>query len=216
PVNTEYTLIEKDTTIGIYPLLFEYLGTRLQDETIQTVLGSFNCKKFLTQWRVSYRLLPPPFPPVELITTNDSIWIAPDNWIVQDIIPSNPIDLSLLGIDPFFIPGVETKLTDEIVSVENEELVPNEFALEQNYPNPFNPSTRIRFNIPSDVKGQRSNVVLKVYDLLGNEVALLVNEDKPAGTYNVDFDASNLPSGVYFYQLKAGPFIETKKMILLK
>ncbi len=124
-VGVEYTLISEDTTVGVYPLLFEYLGTRLQDEAIQTISGSFDCKKFLMQWKVSYRLLPPPFPPVELITTNDTIWIAPDNWIVQDIIPSNPVDLSLLGIPGFYIPGLETKLTNEIVvSVENEESIP--------------------------------------------------------------------------------------------
>lgn len=218
PINVEYTLIEKDTTIGVYPLLFEYLGKRLQDQTIQTVLGSFNCKKFLTQWKVSYRLLPPPFPPIELITTNDTIWIAPDNWIVQDIIPSNPIDLSLLGIDPFFIPGLETKLTDEIVSVENEELTPNKFTLEQNYPNPFNPTTKIRYSIPlvtlSGVEG--SLVTLKVFDVLGNKVATLVNEEKAVGSYEVEFNSAGLSSGIYFYKLQAGSFIETKKMLLLK
>ncbi len=161
-VGTPYTLISKDTTVGVYPLLFEYIGNRLQDESIQTVLGSFDCKKFLTQWKVSYRLLPPPFPPVELITTNDTIWVAPDNWIVQDIIPSNPIDLSLLGIDPFFIPGLETKLTDEIVSVENDRITPNNFTLEQNYPNPFNPSTKIRYTIPSVTRvGQRVSCNIK-------------------------------------------------------
>ena len=203
-VGSEYTLISKDTTVGVYPLLFENIGTRLQDETIQTVSGSFDCKKFLLQWKVSYRLLPPPFPPVELITTNDTIWIAPDNWIVQDIIPSNPVDLSLLGIPAFYIPGLETKLTDEIVvSVENEESIPNTFSLEQNYPNPFNPRTIIRFTIPSVIASgtkQSQLVTLKVYDVLGNEIATLVNQEKPAGSYEVEFSAIGLSSGIYFYQ----------------
>jgi len=211
-VGTSYTLISKDTTVGTYPLLFEYIGTRKTDETIQTVLGSFDCKKFLLQWKVSYRLLPPPFPPVALLTTNDSIWIAPDNWIVQDIIPSNPVDLSLLGIPAFYILGLETKLTDEIVtSVQSEEQNPVAFSLVQNYPNPFNPSTVISYQLP-----ENGTVTLKVYDVLGNEVATLVNEEKPAGLYELTWNAESLPSGVYFYKLQAGSFIETKKMILLK
>jgi len=85
------------------------------------------------------------------------------------------------------------------------------FLLEQNYPNPFNPNTVISYQLP--VGG---DVTLKVYDILGNEIATLVNEYKPVGRYEVEFNASALPSGVYFYQLKAGEFISTKKMILLK
>lgn len=95
---------------------------------------------------------------------------------------------------------------------------PEEFSLSQNYPNPFNPVTKIKFTIPdvtlSGVEG--SLVTLKVFDVLGNEVATLVNEYKPAGNYEIDFNASELSSGVYYYQLKSGSFISTKKMILLK
>ncbi|MEP0862683.1 MAG: T9SS type A sorting domain-containing protein, partial [Ignavibacterium sp.] len=89
----------------------------------------------------------------------------------------------------------------------------NNFILEQNYPNPFNPSTKIKYVIPN---GVRNLVTLKVYDVLGNEVATLVNEEKPAGIYEVEFNASKLSSGIYFYKLQAGSFVETKKMILLK
>jgi len=89
--------------------------------------------------------------------------------------------------------------------------VPTEFSLEQNYPNPFNPATKIKFTI-SDLRF----TILKVYDILGSEVAILVNEERPAGTYEVEFDASSLPSGIYFYKLQAGSFVETKKMVLLK
>ena len=100
-------------------------------------------------------------------------------------------------------------------------ILPDKYDLHQNYPNPFNPSTTIKYQIP-----ELSIVTLKVLDVLGNEVATLVNEEKPAGTYEVEFDASSLSgfvsakggyaSGVYFYQLKAGSFIETKKMVLLR
>jgi hypothetical protein len=97
------------------------------------------------------------------------------------------------------------------VSVEPDETVVSDFKLEQNYPNPFNPSTVISYRLPVN-----SNVVLKVFDILGNEVATLVNEEKPAGTYEVEFNASNLSSGVYFYRFTAGSFLITKKMSLLK
>lgn len=89
--------------------------------------------------------------------------------------------------------------------------MPTEFLLSQNYPNPFNPSTKIKYSVP-----QISNVVIKVFDILGNEIETLVNEEKPRGTYEVTWYAENLPSGVYFYQLKVGNFIETKKILLLK
>lgn len=101
--------------------------------------------------------------------------------------------------------------TQVVVGVEDEPTLPTEFALEQNYPNPFNPSTSIQYAISS-----RQFVSLKVYDILGNEIETLVNEIKPAGTYEVTWHAANLPSGVYFYQLKAGSFVETRKMLLLK
>ncbi len=98
-----------------------------------------------------------------------------------------------------------------IVGVSNEVARPLTFNLEQNYPNPFNPVTTIKYQIP-----HRSNVSLKVYDILGNMIADLVNEEKSSGVYEANWNAANLSSGVYFYQLKAGEFIQTKKMILMK
>jgi len=86
-----------------------------------------------------------------------------------------------------------------------------EFNFSQNYPNPFNPITTIIYQIP-----EMSFVIIKVYDVLGNKVATLVNEEKPAGNYKAEFNGTGLPSGVYFYQLRAGNYIETKKMVLLK
>ena len=113
-----------------------------------------------------------------------------DGWYLDDI-----------GV---FIYTIPTETPSEIKPV-------YEFSLEQNYPNPFNPTTSIQYAI-----GSRQFVTLKVYDVLGNTVATLVNEEKPAGTYEVKFDASNLSSGIYFYKLQAGSFIKTKKMILLR
>ncbi len=98
------------------------------------------------------------------------------------------------------------------------------YSLSQNYPNPFNPSTKIKFTIQQDERRGTQDVSLKVYDVLGNEIATLVNEEKTAGSYEIEFSTGlihqsaggGLPSGIYFYQLKAGNFIQTKKMLLLK
>jgi hypothetical protein len=95
-------------------------------------------------------------------------------------------------------------------------IVIDKFELSQNYPNPFNPSTKINYSIPSNANDQMSSVILKVYDILGNEVITLINEEKAAGVYEIEFDATEIPSGVYFYRLQAGAFTETKKLILLK
>ncbi len=97
-----------------------------------------------------------------------------------------------------------------------EDNIKYEFALQQNYPNPFNPSTTIKFTVPSEVKGETSNVKLIVYDMLGRKVATLIDETKSSGIYEVQFDASNLSSGMYFYKLSAGSFVQTKKMLLIK
>lgn len=102
-----------------------------------------------------------------------------------------------------------------VTDVEDEKQIPTEFTLEQNYPNPFNPSTKIKFSIPN-VGSELAQTVLKVYDILGNEVATLVNEEKPAGIYEVKFDASGLSSGVYFYKLQTGTFSEVKKLLFIK
>ena len=112
----------------------------------------------------------------------------------------------------------------QLVDVKEEKnVLPQEFSLSQNYPNPFNPSTTIRFSVPSvgAEHVQPLHVLLKVYDLLGKEVATLVNEEKAPGNYQVQFNAetlhgASLPSGVYFYTLLAGNYVATKKMILLK
>ena len=100
-----------------------------------------------------------------------------------------------------------------IVSVNDDRsnAIISNFILAQNFPNPFNPSTKIRYSVP-----QMSKVIIKVFDVLGNEIETLVNEEKPAGIYELTWFAERLPSGVYFYQLKTNKYIETKKMILLR
>ena len=104
-------------------------------------------------------------------------------------------------------------ITDPLTDVKKDEteIIPTSFSLSQNYPNPFNPATTIKYDLP-----QNSDVTLKVYDVLGKEVATLVNENEQAGTYTVNFVANNLASGIYFYRINAGSFSQTKKFILMK
>lgn len=105
----------------------------------------------------------------------------------------------------------DLELSMDVVSGVESGANPFKFDLGQNYPNPFNPSTNINYQLPAN-----GFVTLKVYDIIGNEVAVLVNEEKPAGNYNVIFNAVSLPSGIYFYKLQSGNYNQIKKMILLK
>jgi hypothetical protein len=106
-----------------------------------------------------------------------------------------------------FTGGIRIEVTSGIDTRTN----PTDFALHENYPNPFNPATTIGYDVV-----RSSWVTLKVYDMLGQEIATLVNETKPAGAYKVQLDAKNLAGGVYFYRLRAGSFVQTKKLMLLR
>ncbi len=165
-------------------------------------------------------------PPI--LITGDDIWIGyevamsdTDIVIGIDNGPLNPdgdwlyspaigiwYHLSLFG---FHCNWVIRGYLSNAVSIEDIKLNPTSFSLEQNYPNPFNPSTTITYQIP-----QTSFVTLKIFNALGKEDVILVNEEKSPGNYEVNFNAIGLSSGIYFYTLKAGNFIETKKMMLLK
>lgn len=106
--------------------------------------------------------------------------------------------------------------TQQFIDANIGNLTPSEFALYQNYPNPFNPTTKIRYAIPLLREDERKMfVTLKLYDLLGNEVMTLLNEEKSPGNYEIEFDASGLASGVYMYKMQGGSFTESRKMVLL-
>jgi len=109
----------------------------------------------------------------------------------------------------------DSSFCDLLVTIDEDEtgadLLPKQFDLSQNYPNPFNPSTTISYALPTD-----EFVSLTVYNVLGKAITTLVNEQKHAGSYNISFNASELPSGVYFYKLIAGNYVSIKKMLLLK
>ena len=140
-----------------------------------------------------------------------STWIripSPDSTIIFDMIFPDSLHGFAVGRG-----GAIIKYIPPIISFakEIEEGSSESFSLFQNYPNPFNPSTTISYSILQD-----GHVTLKVYDILGNEVASLVDEEKQSGLFNVEFNASNLSSGVYYYQLKIGEFTFTKKLVLMK
>ena len=128
----------------------------------------------------------------------NAFWMADYTGIYQ--VWSVVIDRNILG--------VENQKNDKPIS----------FSLLQNYPNPFNPATKIKYSIHVVETHRDASLLtsLKVYDVLGKEVATLVNEEKPAGEYEVEFNATDLPSGIYFYTLRAGDFSSTKKMILIR
>ena len=110
----------------------------------------------------------------------------------------------LFAYAPGIATPIEDKMGDEHVKLER-------FKLNQNYPNPFNPSTTIEFDLPKS-----SEVSLKVYNILGEEVATLLSGSLLSGSHSVEWDASNLASGVYLYRLQAGDYVETRKMVVMK
>ncbi len=153
-----------------------------------------------------------------------------DSSSTQGILKGKPVGVEYIGTDykavtlsfPLYYMNLSQakELTEhimidkfeEVMPVESEvSSLPTEYSLSQNYPNPFNPSTKIKYSIP-----QASHVIMKVFDVLGNEILILVNEEKNTGIYELTWNAEKLPSGIYFYQLKSGSFVETKKMILIK
>ncbi len=116
------------------------------------------------------------------------------------------------GFDMHFLTHrVEVHYAQTTYVNEEDKIHPQGYMLLQNFPNPFNPATTISFSI-----AESEFVTLKVYDVLGKEIELLVNEEKPAGNYKIQFDANSLPSGIYFYSISAGGFHQTKKMILVR
>lgn len=192
--NTETAYYKKNAVIGDTWTIYPYVYT-LEDTLVANVFGEQTTVKFLT---IDSGLL--------LI---HEYWTEKFGKLSSSQFPNPWLMEALLGC---VIDGVaygDTTFT--IVSVENEFETPNSFYLVQNYPNPFNPTTEIRFRI-----AELGFVSLKVYDVLGNEITTLINEEMPTGEYDVEFNAATLPSGIYFYSLRAGDKFTTKKMVLLR
>jgi len=152
---------------------------------------------------INFKISENPFTPFPNNFLGHYIGVSANNNIIRSVWTRVDNDL----------PSLWTAIIDSVTTVDKKpkEITPSGYLLYQNFPNPFNPKTIIKYEIP-----ERSFVILKVYDGLGNEVVTLVDEEKAAGNYEVKFGASGLTSGIYFYQLKAKEHIETRKMLLLK
>jgi photosystem II stability/assembly factor-like uncharacterized protein len=151
---------------------------------------------------------------VYVSTNNGATWEESDEGLPNSFADIRALSMSstTLYAGTLFIGAWERPLTDYLTDViSTSDDLPQNFYLSQNYPNPFNPSTSIEFSIP-----QASFVELKVFDVLGNEVVTLAKKNYPAGTYKTDFNADDLPSGMYIARMTAKNFIQTKKMLLLK
>ena len=217
-IDTLLYLKNKTVTFQGHPLtLVIYVTTtRLPDTSITVPAGIFVTTPFQIALNVNVPKSIPPFPiEVPLFKLADTMFVAKSTWLVKEIQPSTYYPLNN---DPSYqvattqLPGfVRVLESASITSVPIRQNTPREFTLEQNFPNPFNPTTDLRFSIADS-----RFVSLKVYDVLGQEVATLVNNTLPAGSYDITFNARFLSSGVYFYRLSAGGTVQTKKMILQK
>ena len=188
---------------------------------LEDILSQQSDKRTAYTWRNDESSFPPGR--LDFQIYSNSIITAEKNYVIQTEVMSqnrlNQYGFQLL--DTRTASDHFPKITDfsfDTVTHVQEELQLTSFHLQQNYPNPFNPSTKIKFTIPA---GKQHAVSLRIFDVLGNEIAVLVNEELSSGEYEIEFSVGQetipvLPSGIYFYQLKAGAFAETKKMILLK
>jgi len=220
-VNQENEIFSNDITVNFdtttVNIRVKGLSERLADETLQLSTGSYNTKVFNNKISFFFlvQVLPPPIKPQEFpfFSTERTVWIAQNDWIVKDIYPSTLYDLTRIGGPVFYLPGVISERTGKpiSVSVKDNSLSVSDFSLEQNYPNPFNPSTTIKYQLPIN-----GNVKLIIYDMLGQKVKTLVNGFKQKGKYEVQFDANGLSSGIYIYKISANEFTASRKMMLIK
>lgn len=213
-----------------YQIRFDKTQIRLDavtdcDSLVMPGVNYYNGEKFPSGYIIEARI-----PLTDLATKRNSGQTSTDviNWKVGDRIPfdiginDNDDGLGRQGII-FYSPTNKdrgyfnvaswtyTWISDDVTAVDENPAVVNKFDLAQNYPNPFNPSTQIRYSI-----AEAGLVSVKVFDVLGREVAELVNQNQNAGTYTVDFNAQNLSTGVYIYKIQSGSFQATKKMVLIK
>ena len=215
-VNQEYVVIQKDTTVAIdtisAPIRVRLKGKRLNDETISTVNGNYTAKKFLITYGLYLKLFVLEIP---ILERPDTTWIAPGVWMVKQSTPSTALSLSQLGINfTVPIPGNLYELTLPVGIRKISSEVPVKYSLFQNYPNPFNPSTIIKFMVAEN--GKSNLITLKIFDLIGREVATLVNEKLQPGTYEIPFSGSQIASGIYFYKLETSNFTDVKRMLMIK
>jgi hypothetical protein len=188
---------------------YDSLGNTIQVDNYYFIINTLSNQYYYELW--FHPKSWPPFDPI-LIPFDSVFYFYQNDFDIQLVVKFNGVPIDSLS---------QLFRAEWGLSVEGEDQIPEHFSLSQNYPNPFNPSTKIKYTIPLLGGDERGGLVtLKVYDILGNEIAALVNEEKQPGTYEVEFNTSSIKhlpsSGVYFYRLKAGNYIETKKMVLTK
>lgn len=161
---------------------------------------------------------------VKLVKNSTHLTFTESSKLIDKIETSSEKEIIFL-FDVNYNTNVNTADTLEFLITDNKKIyltksfvfnytAPKDYSLEQNFPNPFNPSTKIRYTVPD--LGSNPEVILKIYDILGKEIATLVNEKQAPGYKEIDFNGSNLASGVYIYRLSAGDFVSIKKMMLIK
>jgi hypothetical protein len=201
------------------------------EETVQIFTGDGLKKLFYLQ-RTPLQELKRVIVGNDTLTFNDYCYDLESGWINLATAPASGVSVTFeavvswdldMGITNWdqIIGNYLFYNTSNLVHADTKGNLPEGFVLYQNFPNPFNPSTKIKFIIPQEVRGETQEVTLKVFDILGNEVIMLVNEELSAGEYVVEYNVAQdsspeNTSGVYFYQLKAGSYIETRKMLLIK
>ncbi|MGA7162146.1 MAG: T9SS type A sorting domain-containing protein [Bacteroidota bacterium] len=198
-------------------LIIYVTTTRLPDTSITVPAGTHLATPFRDTLFVNLPKSVAPLGHIEvpLFQLVNTWYVSKGHWLVEEIQPSTFYPLNndpLYNVAKTQLPGfVRVLESASITSVRDDAATPRQFTLEQNFPNPFNPTTDLRFTI-ADLRF----VTLKIFDVLGQEVATLVNSQLRSGSYDVKFDARSLSTGVYFYQLSAGGTIQTKKMLLTK
>ncbi|MCU0372004.1 MAG: T9SS type A sorting domain-containing protein [Ignavibacteria bacterium] len=213
-VNSEYTVLTKDTTIAFdtltVPIRVKIKAKRYNDQVVSTVNGNYTAKKFSTIFGLYYRILILEIPLIEI---PDTTWFAENVWMVKQVNPSIRVNLTSLGFPVnFLFPGNMYELANPSIGINPvSSEVPEKFELGQNYPNPFNPSTTIEFAIPT-----ADNVILELYDISGRKASELFSGRLNPGRYKYEFNAGTLSSGTYFYRLQAGKYAETRKMVVVK
>jgi len=213
-VNSEYTVLTRDTTIAFdtltIPIRVKIKAKRYNDQVVSTVNGNYTAKKFSTIFGLYYRLLIFEIPLIEI---PDTTWFAENVWVVKQVNPSIRVNFTSLGFPiNFLFPGNMYELANPSIGINPISTeIPDKFELKQNYPNPFNPSTTIEFAIPI-----ADNITLELYDISGRKTAELFSERLNPGRYKYEFNSGMLSSGTYFYRLHAGKYSETRKMIIVK
>ena len=226
PNNPDYA-IKILMTVGDYPSIeistdtLKFFLEPGQEKTLPLTIN--NKGKSNLEWSVNWTYYSPWIKPSPLNGT-----LAPNIFGTTNIkVNANEVD-STYGegvlivhsndpnYDPMLVPVI-VKIGTATGLLNTEEDLPTEFSLKQNYPNPFNPSTTIKYSIPNNIETLNATFVqIKVYDVLGKEVATLVNKEQSAGSYSIVFDAKELPSGIYIYSMQAGEFTSSRKFILMK